>query len=476
MTTDKTPILLWFRRDLRLTDHPALTAACTAGRPVVPVYILDPETDALGAAPKWRLGQGLDALDAALKAQGSRLICRKGPALQVLQTLIRDTGAGSVWWTRLYDPAAVKRDSKVKSALKDRDIDARSFGGHLLFEPWTIETGTGGPYRVFTPMWKSVRVRDVDAPLASVPGIPAPDTWPEGDDRAGWGLGKAMRRGAAIVASHGRAGEDAARDALDLFLDDRIDRYRDDRDVPAADATSGLSEYLSLGEISPHTVWHAGRAKMEEASQGAETFLKELVWREFAYHLMHHWPHMLTDNWREEWDTFPWKTDQGDRKVIAWQRARTGIPIVDAGLREMYVTGRMHNRVRMIVASYLTKHMMTHWRIGQDWFADCLTDWDPASNAMGWQWVAGSGPDAAPYFRVFNPETQAAKFDPEGAYLDRWLAEGREEPSADALSYFDAIPESWGLSPGDAYPDPIVGLKEGREAALEAYGNRESAA
>ena len=392
----------------------------------------------------------------------------------VLDALIKETGAGAVYWTRAYDPASVTRDTAVKTDLKDAAIDARSFGGHLLFEPWTVETKTGDYYKVFTPMWKSVRGRDVETPLSAPGKIPAPDAWPDSEDRTEWQLGARMNRGADVVAENVRPGEAAARDTLDQFIDDKIGAYGTKRDMVAEDATSGLSQYLTLGEISPHTAWHAGHAAMEQGAQGAETFLKELVWREFAYHLMHHTPRMLTDNWRAEWDGFPWKEDRDHPRVIAWQQGRTGVPLVDAGLREMYVTGRMHNRARMIVASYLTKHLLVHWKIGMNWFDDCLVDWDPASNAMGWQWVAGSGPDASPYFRIFNPETQAEKFDPKGAYVARWIAEGQKDPGPEALSYFDAVPRKWGLSPGDPYPDPKVTLREGREAALAAYeGHKE---
>ena len=233
-----------------------------------------------------------------------------------------------------------------------------------------------------------------------------------------------------------------------------------------------MSEYLALGEISPRTCWHAGLSALHRGAKGAEKWLKELVWREFAYHLMYHTPRILTGNWREEWAAFPWNEDADRPEVLAWKQGRTGEPFVDAAMREMYVTGTMHNRARMIVASYLTKHLMTHWRIGQKWFEECLTDWDPASNAMGWQWVAGSGPDASPYFRIFNPATQLEKFDPDGEYLARWLAEGRDRPSPTALAYFDAVPRRWELSPKDAKPQPLVELSEGRKRALAAYEAR----
>ncbi|WP_299505035.1 deoxyribodipyrimidine photo-lyase [uncultured Roseobacter sp.] len=466
------PILVWFRRDLRLSDHPALNAACATGRPVIPVFIYDGTVEALGAAPKWRLGLGLEAFDQSLRAKGSRLILRQGDALEQLQALTRETGAGAVYWSRLYDPAAVARDTGVKSVLKEQGADARSFGGHLMFEPWTVETKTGGFYKVYTPFWNMVKTREVDPPLPAPATLPAPSNWPESDTLSDWQMGKAMDRGAEIVRPHVRLGEQAAQARLAMFVDRIVDGYDTTRDLPGVDGTSGLSQNLSLGEISPHQCWHAGQRARQEGKKGAETFLKELVWREFAYHLMHHTPHLLTGNWKEAWDAFPWHRDPNAPAVMAWQQGRTGIQFVDAAMREMYVTGTMHNRGRMIVASYLTKHLLTHWQIGMDWFEDCLVDWDPASNAMGWQWSAGSGPDATPYFRVFNPVTQLDKFDKNRDYVSRWIAEGRSHPSAQALSYFDAIPLSWKMTPKDAFPAPVVAADEGRKVALNAYENK----
>ena len=286
-------------------------------------------------------------------------------------------------------------------------------------------------------------------------------------------MGDAMDRGAAVVRPFVQLGEQAAQSRLGSFMAHGVAGYKENRDIPGMDGTSNLSENLSLGEITPHQCWHAGRRAMEEGKAGAETFLKELVWREFAYHLMHHTPRILTDNWREDWNAFPWNEDARASEVWDWKKGRTGIPFVDAAMREMYVTGRMHNRGRMIVASYLTKHLMTHWKIGLEWFEDCLIDWDPASNAMGWQWSAGSGPDATPYFRVFNPVTQLDKFDKNRDYADRWIAEGHAEPHEDALKYFEAIPRHWAMSPDDDYPDPVVSPSHGRKRALEAYENRD---
>ncbi len=471
--SDQSPIILWFRRDLRLGDHPALTAAVETGRPIVPLFIHDEVVETHGAAPKFRLGLSVGDLATSLEGKDSKLILRRGDALSVLRDVIKETGAGAVYWSRLYDPDARKRDEAVKAALKTDGIEAVSHAGHLLFEPWTVETGSGGFYRVFTPMWKNVRTRDVPPCLPAPKAIPAPENWPASDTLADWDMGAAMQRGADIVAAHCCVGEVAASHRLGAFITHRVEDYDTARDLPAVDGTSRLSENLTYGEISPRTCWHSGQRAMQEGSKGAETFLKELVWREFAYHLVHHTPHITTKNWREDWDAFAWNTDERLAEVKAWKQGRTGLEFVDAAMREMYVTGTMHNRGRMIVASYLTKHLMCHWQIGQKWFADCLIDWDPASNAMGWQWSAGSGPDATPYFRVFNPETQVEKFDRDGAYRRTWIAEDRGQPSQTALDYFAAIPKSWPMTPGDSYPDPIVSAAEGRTRALQAYENRD---
>lgn len=471
--SDAKPALYWIRRDFRLSDNAALRAAAEGGRPVVPVFIRDGLVEGLGTAPQWRLGLGLEAFAEALDGKGLRLILRSGDALDCLKALVEETGAEAVHWNRAYDPDSVARDKAVKAALEEQGVGAQSHKGHLMFEPWTVETKTGGYYKVYTPFWKAVRGTGVNDPLPVPSTLKAPGSWPKTEALDDWRLGAGMRRGAAIVRPYVQLGESAAHSRLGAFMGSKVADYGKTRDEVAVDGTSCLSENLSLGEITPAQCWHAGRRAMEEGKKGAETFLKELVWREFAYHLMWHSPRLLTGNWREDWDAFPWNDDERLKEVKAWKQGRTGIPFVDAAMREMYVTGRMHNRSRMIVASYLTKHLMCHWKIGLKWFEDCLIDWDPASNALGWQWSAGSGPDATPYFRVFNPETQAEKFDPDCDYRDRWIAEGRKTPTKTALSYFDAIPESWPLSAEDAYPEPVVGLKEGRERALEAYKGRD---
>ena len=447
-----------------------LSAALASGRPLLPVFVLDPETEALGAAPKWRLGLAVEAFAQALEGLGVRLTHRRGPALEVLRGLVAETGAGGVWWSRLYDPASVARDTAVKAALKAEGVDARSFAGHLLHEPWEVQTGQGGFYRVFTPYWKATRGMGVVSPEAAPKRLRGIEVWPASDRLADWRLGAAMQRGAEVVLRYQAVGEAAAREKLAAFLGEPVVRYSELRDVPGVAGTSRLSENLTYGEIGIREVWHAGLRARDEGKAGAESFLRELAWREFSYHLMHHTPHITSGNWKPEWDSFPWRGDSP--KAERWRRGMTGEPFVDAAMREMYVTGTMHNRARMIVGSYLTKHLLTDWKLGANWFADCLTDWDPAANAMGWQWVAGSGPDAAPYFRVFNPAGQAEKFDGDGRSRRRFIAELSKDPGEDALAYFKAVPGSWGLSPDQDYPAPVVDLAEGRAVALAAYGAR----
>lgn len=466
------PVLWWVRRDLRLGDNPGLAAVAASGRPVIPVFILDPQTEAMGAAALWRLGLGLDVYAQALERIGSHLVLRRGPALEVLATLAQETGAEAVHWGRLYDPEARARDTEVKAALRARGLTAQSHPGHLLWQPWEVATGQGGHFKVYSPFWRAAHRLGVAAPAPRVDRLIPPGAWPATDRLADWALGARMRRGAAVVAPHLAVGEAAAARRLSAFLEGPLPDYRTARDFPARPATSRLSENLTLGEIGPRAVWHAAQRRLDEG-RGCEHFLKELAWREFAWHLLYHVPDLATANFREGWDDFPWRGDSPDAE--RWRRGLTGVPLVDAGMREMYVTGSMHNRARMIVASYLTKHLMTHWRVGLAWFQECLVDWDPASNAMGWQWVAGSGPDAAPYFRIFNPEGQAERFDPDRAYVRRFVAELSPAPGPEALAYFDAVPRAWGLDPRAAYPSPLIGLDEGRQRALAAYGARSAA-
>ncbi len=460
------------RRDLRLSDNGALSYAVASGRPVIPVFIYDELPAGLGAASKWRLGLGLEYLKRSYNAVSSRLILRAGDAQAVLDQLISETGARSVVWNRLYEPKARMRDVEIKKTLKARGLEVKSFEGMLLFEPWSVETGGGSYYRVYTPFWNNVRQRNVTEELPSPKSIQTPSEWPSSDILETWCLADAMNRGADVVEPYLRVGEAAAHKRLDDFIAHNVQDYKHLRDIPSRPATSDLSENLALGEISPARCWHACRVVLEKFGEGAEIFLKELAWREFAYHLMYHTPHILSENWKSDWDQFPWKTDESAPHVLAWKQGRTGIPFVDAAMREMYVTGRMHNRGRMIVASYLTKHLMFHWKIGQRWFEECLVDWDPASNAMGWQWSSGSGPDATPFFRIFNAETQLQKFDPSGKYVQRWVAELSNDSPETALDFFDAIPKNWKLNSTMSYCNPIVTMSEGRKRALDAYKSR----
>ena len=460
------PLIFWFRRDLRLGDHPGLSAAVATGRPVVPVFILDPETEAQGAAPKWRLGLAVEDFAARLRKAGAPLVLRRGDALEVLRNLVRETGATAVHWTRLYDPDAVARDERVAEALAGDGIEVGVHGGHLLHEPWSVKTKSGSFYKVFTPFLNALREVTPDAPAHDVARVLGIAREVPSDRLEDWSLGAAMDRGAAVVARHVTVGEAPARERLARFIECDIEDYAAMRDRPARDGTSGMSEALTYGEIGIREVWAAGEAALRDGKGGAQTYLKELIWREFAYHLLHHTPRLRTANWRPDWDRFPWRADNPDAE--RWRRGATGEPFVDAAMREMFVTGRMHNRARMIVASYLTKHLLTHWRVGCAWFEDCLIDWDVANNSLGWQWAAGSGPDASPFFRVFNPETQAERFDPKAEYRERFVAELSDEPGREALDFFEAAPRAWALDPEAPYPERIVGLKEGRARALEA--------
>ena len=464
-------VIWWVRRDLRLEDNAALQGALASGLPVLPVFICDDCVETLGAAPRWRLGLGVAALQAGLEAKGLRLVLRRGPALAVLRDLVAETGAVAVHWGRLYDPQSLARDVGVKAGLRALGVRAHSHTGHLIHQPWEVAPAAGGFYRVFTPFWRAVRGREEAAclpmPTMRGPMVPEAEVWPRSDNLASWNMAAGMGRGADIVGRHVRVGAVAAVERLAAFVDGRLEEYKTARDFPGLAATSGLSENLTYGEISPRMVWHAGMRALAEGRSGAEHFLMELTWREFAYHLVYHTPWIAERCWKAGWEAFPWA--KGGAQLQAWKRGRTGVQIVDAAMRQMYVTGVMHNRARMIAASYLTKHLLTDWRAGMAWFEQCLIDWDPAANALGWQWVAGCGPDAAPYFRVFNPDGQAEKFDGNGNYRRRFVAELTDAPGPEALDYFAAIPRAWKLGADQPYPVPIVGMAEGRAAALGAY-------
>lgn len=445
------PAVVWFRDDLRVADNPALTAAADSGLPVICVYVHDEESAglrALGGASRWWLHHSLTALSARLEALGGSLIVRRGLAEHVIGDLLRETDAAAVFWNRRYGGAERTIDEAIKTAARADGREASSFGANLLFEPWTIRTGSGTPFSVYTPFWRAcLSSPEPRKPLDAPTGITAPARAPDGLAVADLGLLPAHPDWAGGLRDAWEPGEDAAHDALQRFLADDVAAYKADRDTPGIDATSRLSPRLRWGELSPHQVWHAtAAARNRTTAEGAATFLSEVGWREFAYHTLFQRPDLATENIRSEFDAMPWPP-LDESALAAWQQGRTGIPLVDAGMRELWQTGTMHNRVRMVVASFLVKNLLIDWRLGEQWFWDTLVDADPASNPFNWQWVAGSGADAAPYFRVFNPELQRTKFDPHGDYVRRWVPEWQT----------------------DAYPDPIVDLAETRRAALAAY-------
>ena len=401
----------WFRLDLRLTDNPALTAASLLGRGVVPAFIWAPEEEAPwapGAASRWWLHHSLAALDSELRKLGSRLILRRGPTGVAMQALVKETGATAVFWNRRYEPAIRARDAEVATALRGDGVTVETFNSALLFEPAEIQTGSGGPYRVFTPFWRACLQRGAARP-AGAPGLSGRKSWPASLQLDDLGLLPKLDWARGFDWQPGPAG--AARE-LQRFVRAGLAGYKSGRDCPARVGTSRLSPHLHFGEISPRQVW---------AAAGSEDYRRQLVWREFAHHLLYHYPHTAEQPLRPEFAKFPWRTAPAE--LAAWQRGRTGFPLVDAGLRELWTTGWMHNRVRMVAASFLVKDLLLPWQAGARWFWDTLVDADLANNTLGWQWVAGCGADAAPFFRIFNPTLQAEKFDPAGAYRGRWGSE-----------------------------------------------------
>jgi deoxyribodipyrimidine photo-lyase len=404
--------LVWFRQDLRLADNAALAAAIERGGPVVPVYIWAPEEEGAwppGAASKWWLAQSLRALGEELERRGSRLLVVRGPSAETLARLAVETGANAVFWNRRYEPAAIARDRSVKASLRDRGLTAESFNANLLFEPWTVANRAGKPFRVFTPFWRTVIARPIP-PLA--PDVPrrlrAPENWPPSLAPAELPLAPAIDWARGLRETW-QPGETGAMRQLQRFAGEAAE-YENNRDIPGRAGTSRLSPHLHFGEIGPRQIW---RSACE-----SQPFLRQLIWREFAYHLLFHFPESADTALRPEFAEFPWRP--APKLFRAWGRGRTGYPLVDAGMRELWHTGWMHNRVRMVTASFLVKHLLIGWREGAAWFWDTLVDADLANNTLGWQWVAGCGADAAPYFRIFNPALQAAKFDPDGAYVRRW--------------------------------------------------------
>ena len=466
--TSPSPAIVWFREDLRLADHPALASAVESGRPVLCIYILDTESTGLrppGGASRWWLHHSLAALDNDLRKIGGRLDIFHGAAQEVLERLADATGAASLVWTRRYDRAGVAIDTAIKAALAKR-VSVESFNGKLIAEPWTMKTKSGGPFRVFTPFWRAVlATKEPAAPLPAPRRIEAASQ-PEGAARLGdLGLLPVGPDWAGGLRATWTPGEKAAAERLAAFLDERVSVYADQRDIPGVEGTSMLSPHLAFGEISPRQIRAATRhaAAADPGKQrGCEKFLSEVGWREFSYNLLFANSDLATKNVDARFDRFAWGSPD-DRILAAWRMGRTGYPIVDAGMRELWTTGYMHNRVRMIVASFLVKHLLIDWRIGEDWFWDTLCDADPANNAASWQWVAGCGADAAPYFRVFNPVLQGEKFDAGGVYVRRWLPELADLPDRFVHKPWQAP------QPPRNYPAPIVDHAVARARALAAF-------
>ena len=463
--------IVWLRRDLRLADNPALSAALAAHKRILPVYIHAPDEEAPwapGAASRWWLHHALADLSRQL---GGRLLIRSGESLAVLRELIAGSGAEAVYWNRLYEPALIERDTAIKQRLRDDGVKAESANAALLFEPWEVSNKQGKPFRVFTPFWKHLSAQGLphragEAPTLARRLVSRSDLdglAPVALDRLGllpeidWDSG---------IAAHWTPTRGAAEGRLDEFLATDLARYEHGRDLPAKDQVSRLSPYLHFGQIGPREIVAACRAHEESAA----AFLRELGWREFACYQLYHFPHTSDEPMDARFAGFPWRDD--DAQLRAWQRGRTGIPMVDAGMRQLWATGTMHNRVRMIVASFLTKNLLLPWQAGARWFWDTLVDADLASNSLGWQWTAGSGADAAPYFRVFNPVLQGEKFDKRGDYVRRWVPELAGLPDKWLHKPWEApaeVLEAAGVTLGRHYPQPLVDLKATRLRALDAW-------
>ncbi len=466
-----TPALVWFRNDLRLADNPALAAAVDRGGPVIPVFIWPPEEEEPwfpGAASRWWLNRSLASLSADFERRGSRLIICRGPAEKALADLVNASGATAVYWNRRYEPSEIAQDTALRKLLRDRGIATECFNGSLLFEPWTIRNGSGQAYRVFTPYWRSCQTQAV-APLSSdAPRkLRAPEVWPRSlhlseldlEPKLDWASG---------LRDAWQPGEAGAKEQLQRFRTDALNNYSAGRDSPSDTGTSRLSPHLHFGEISARQV---RQAILEIGGSESEVYLRQIGWREFAHHVLYHQPESPSQPLRTEFAAFPWKHDP--RALNAWQQGKTGYPLVDAGMRELWHTGWMHNRVRMVVASFLVKHLLIDWQEGASWFWDTLVDADLANNTLGWQWVAGCGADAAPYFRIFNPVLQGEKFDPDGAYVRRWVPEIAALPDVFIHKPWKApasVLEDCGVVLGQTYPNPIVDHATARTRALAALG------
>ncbi len=469
------PAIVWFRQDLRVADHAALAGALDAmaqpGGGVIPVYVLDDAAAgpwALGGAARWWLHHSLVSLQTALAERGSRLVLRRGRAEEVLPALMAETGAVAIHAGRMHEPWARQVEARLEAAVPGQLHLHRTA---TLFDLAEIRTKTGGIYGVYTPFAKSLRLRGNPAPTIATPDrVPAPGTWPGSDPLEDWRLLPTRPDWAPGFRETWQPGEAPAHERLAVFVDRYVHGYDVGRNLPGQPATSMLSAHLHWGELSPGQVWHAAAAAKKTAGDGLGVYLGELLWREFAAYLLFHNPHLPERPLRPRFYALPTRNAPGE--LLAWQRGRTGIPIVDAGMRQLWHIGWMHNRVRMIAASFLVKHLLIPWRAGEDWFWDTLVDADLASNAASWQWITGCGIDAQPFFRVFNPVGQGEKFDPNGAYVRAWVPELARVPDRFVHAPWTAPPEvlaQAGVTLGRTYPRPVVDLAEGRARALEAY-------
>jgi deoxyribodipyrimidine photo-lyase len=473
------PAIVWFRQDLRLQDNPALHAALARGGPVLPVYVLDDPGEqrwAPGGAARWWLHQSLAALDTTLRDRGSQLVLARGDSAAELREVVRTTGARAIYWNRRYEPAAIARDRQIETEFAATGIEAGSFNGALLNEPHTVANKQGRPFQVFTAYWRHCLTLPV-APLLKLTAatLPAPRVWPRSLELAGLELLPRARWDAGLGATW-RPGEAGAAKRLQLFAARAMDSYGEAREQPARLGTSTLSPSLHFGELSPRQVWAVVKTLAKDTgvfppSNGARVFLSEIGWREFAHHLLFHFSHTPERPLRAQFGSFPWADDPGGAKLRAWQRGQTGYPMVDAGMRALWRTGWMHNRVRMIAASFLVKDLRLSWTHGAAWFWDTLVDADLANNTLGWQWSAGCGADAAPYFRIFAPVLQGRKFDANGDYVRRWVPELARLPAAHIHAPWEAPPTvlaAAGVRLGENYPRPIVDHATARAAALAA--------
>jgi len=464
--------ILWFRRDLRVSDNPALRAAMVGGRLVVPAFVWAPQEEAEwapGAASRWWLHQSLEELRGALERRGSRLAIRRGPSADALLRLAQECAADTVFWNACYEPAELARERAVEAALHAAGIAVRRFPGNLLFEPGTIRNSSGGPFQVFTAFWKAcVRTPGPEPPAATPKRVPGPAKWPDSLTVRELRLEPEIDWAGGLRAAW-QPGEAGAARKLKAFLLESASAYAEDRDRPDRAGTSRLSPHLHFGEVSARQIWRVAHGG---GSRAPESYLRQLVWREFAHHLLYHYPDTPREALRPHFRSFPWLQDA--KGLSAWQRGKTGYPLVDAGMRELWQTGWMHNRVRMVTASFLVKHLMIRWQEGAAWFWDTLLDADLANNTLGWQWCAGLGADAAPYFRIFNPVTQGEKFDPEGRYVRRWVPELARLPGRWIHQPWRApapVLAAAGVELGRTYPRPIVGHQAARERALAAFAS-----